>query len=153
MVLCSGKVYYDLLKYRDAQKITEAALIRVEQLYPFHEEKMREVVGSIPERCQPHLVPGRTAEHGRMEFHRAAVARAFRPRDFLRRAKRKRESCGGRLDLAQARAGAADLGSARACNAGILRAGNAKSAARHETRRFYCATRTAQCVGDVLVVR
>ena len=47
VVLCSGKVYYDLLKYRATQNITEAALIRVEQLYPFNEERLREIVGSF----------------------------------------------------------------------------------------------------------
>ncbi len=35
VVFCSGKVYYDLLKYRDAQKTSRRRrLIRVEQLYP-----------------------------------------------------------------------------------------------------------------------
>ncbi len=48
VVLCSGKVYYDLLKHRDTQKITEATLIRVEQLYPLHEEKLRELVNAFP---------------------------------------------------------------------------------------------------------
>ncbi len=40
VILCSGKVYYDLLNYRAAEKITTAALIRVEQLYPLAEEKL-----------------------------------------------------------------------------------------------------------------
>ncbi len=35
VVLCSGKVYYDLLEYRMAQKINDVAILRVEQLYPF----------------------------------------------------------------------------------------------------------------------
>ncbi|MFN2507924.1 MAG: 2-oxoglutarate dehydrogenase E1 component [Chthoniobacterales bacterium] len=48
IVLCSGKVYYDLLKYRAAQKITEAALVRIEQLYPLCEAKLREVIGAFP---------------------------------------------------------------------------------------------------------
>jgi 2-oxoglutarate dehydrogenase E1 component len=48
VVLCSGKVYYDLLKLRDAQKITEAAIIRIEQLYPFCEEKLSAIVNRFP---------------------------------------------------------------------------------------------------------
>jgi 2-oxoglutarate dehydrogenase E1 component len=35
VVLCSGKVYYDLLAERRARAITDVALVRVEQIYPF----------------------------------------------------------------------------------------------------------------------
>jgi 2-oxoglutarate dehydrogenase E1 component len=35
VVLCSGKVYYDLYEYRNKNHITNVALIRLEQLYPF----------------------------------------------------------------------------------------------------------------------
>jgi 2-oxoglutarate dehydrogenase E1 component len=35
VVLCSGKVYYDLLEEAQKQEIKDVALVRVEQLYPF----------------------------------------------------------------------------------------------------------------------
>ncbi len=35
IVLCSGKVYYDLLERAEKSAITDVALVRVEQLYPF----------------------------------------------------------------------------------------------------------------------
>ncbi|MGL6043973.1 MAG: 2-oxoglutarate dehydrogenase E1 component, partial [Sandaracinobacteroides sp.] len=35
LVLCSGKVYYDLADERDAQKRDDVYILRVEQLYPF----------------------------------------------------------------------------------------------------------------------
>ncbi|MEJ2803307.1 2-oxoglutarate dehydrogenase E1 component [Comamonadaceae bacterium PP-2] len=35
VVACSGKVYYDLVKAREAKKDYDTAIIRVEQLYPF----------------------------------------------------------------------------------------------------------------------
>jgi len=35
VVMCSGKVYYDLLEERDARGIDDVYLLRVEQFYPF----------------------------------------------------------------------------------------------------------------------
>ncbi len=39
--LCSGKVYYDLIKYAEEQQYTETAIIRVEQLYPLDFEGLK----------------------------------------------------------------------------------------------------------------
>jgi 2-oxoglutarate dehydrogenase E1 component len=35
VVLCAGKVYYDLLEDMDKREASDVALVRVEQLYPF----------------------------------------------------------------------------------------------------------------------
>ncbi len=35
VVICSGKVYYDLLEARDAQALTDTYILRLEQFYPF----------------------------------------------------------------------------------------------------------------------
>jgi 2-oxoglutarate dehydrogenase E1 component len=40
VILCSGKVYYDLLNYRQEKKITNAQIVRLEQLYPLAEDKL-----------------------------------------------------------------------------------------------------------------
>ena len=34
-VICSGKVYFDLLEERDARRINDIYLMRIEQFYPF----------------------------------------------------------------------------------------------------------------------
>jgi 2-oxoglutarate dehydrogenase E1 component len=52
IVLCSGKVYYDLAAYRKEHGITDTALIRVEQLYPFHKELVEAVVSQYPNASQ-----------------------------------------------------------------------------------------------------
>lgn len=44
VVLCCGKVYYDLLKKRRDLKLDTVAIVRIEQLYPFPEEKLKEVL-------------------------------------------------------------------------------------------------------------
>ena len=44
VILCSGKVYYDLLNYRAEHKIDDSTLIRIEQLYPLAEEKLRSMI-------------------------------------------------------------------------------------------------------------
>jgi len=43
VILCSGKVYYDLLDYREKNKLTDVALVRIEQLYPLHRDKLVEI--------------------------------------------------------------------------------------------------------------
>jgi 2-oxoglutarate decarboxylase len=44
LILCSGKVSYDLAKRRADAGIQGAALVRIEQLYPFPEDQVREVL-------------------------------------------------------------------------------------------------------------
>ena len=41
VIFCSGKVYYDLIKYRQENSLKDAAaIIRIEQLYPLYKEKV-----------------------------------------------------------------------------------------------------------------
>lgn len=40
VIMCSGRVYYDLLERRQAEGWHNAAIVRVEQLYPFPEEEL-----------------------------------------------------------------------------------------------------------------
>lgn len=43
LIFCSGKVYYDLLKYRNENQLKNSAIIRVEQLYPFNEDLVMKI--------------------------------------------------------------------------------------------------------------
>ena len=41
-------MYYDLLNYRTQRKIHDAAIIRIEQLYPLAEKRLREILKPFP---------------------------------------------------------------------------------------------------------
>jgi 2-oxoglutarate dehydrogenase E1 component len=43
VILCSGKVYYDLIDYREKNKVENTAIIRIEQLYPLHRDRLTEL--------------------------------------------------------------------------------------------------------------
>jgi 2-oxoglutarate dehydrogenase E1 component len=43
LILCSGKVYYDLVDYRGKHRNTDVAIVRVEQLYPLNRKRLGEI--------------------------------------------------------------------------------------------------------------
>ena len=52
MVLCSGKVFFDLLEERRTRGLTDIAILRIEQLYPFPRRVLRDLLdqySSAPE--------------------------------------------------------------------------------------------------------
>jgi 2-oxoglutarate dehydrogenase E1 component len=48
LVLCSGKVYYDLAGHELRASATHVAIARIEQLYPFPVDEKGALVGSYP---------------------------------------------------------------------------------------------------------
>lgn len=44
IVLCSGKVYYDLLETKQQSQLNHIAVIRIEQLYPFPQKELEEII-------------------------------------------------------------------------------------------------------------
>ena len=49
LVLCSGRVYYDLFARRVELQIEHVALIRVEQFYPFPDQELAQVLQTFPQ--------------------------------------------------------------------------------------------------------
>jgi len=48
VLLCSGKIYYDLIAHRRNVKDADVAVVRVEELYPFPEAPLREILQRYP---------------------------------------------------------------------------------------------------------
>jgi 2-oxoglutarate dehydrogenase E1 component len=48
VIMCSGKVYYDLLNFQQQNDITDTAVIRIEQLYPFPGVDLKGILASYP---------------------------------------------------------------------------------------------------------
>ena len=44
LLFCSGRVYYDLIQEREKRGASDVAIIRIEQLYPLHEEKIQTIL-------------------------------------------------------------------------------------------------------------
>ena len=48
VVLCCGKVYYDLLEKRRADKLNHVAIVRIEQMYPFPQTELNTELEKFP---------------------------------------------------------------------------------------------------------
>ena len=48
LVLCQGKVYYDIVGHEQREGATGVAVARIEQLYPFPTERVRALVAGYP---------------------------------------------------------------------------------------------------------
>lgn len=48
LVFTSGKIYYDLTKYQEAEQITNTAVVRIEQYYPIDVDMIKKIIKSYP---------------------------------------------------------------------------------------------------------
>ncbi|HSY39191.1 MAG TPA: 2-oxoglutarate dehydrogenase E1 component, partial [Polyangia bacterium] len=49
VLLCTGKIYYDLIAAREAHKYDDVAIVRVEQLFPLHKDELLEALSGYAE--------------------------------------------------------------------------------------------------------
>jgi 2-oxoglutarate dehydrogenase E1 component len=68
VLLCSGKVYYDLAQARAARQLTDTAIVRVEQLAPLPVDQVRAALGSFPAVADVAWVQEEPANQGAWSF-------------------------------------------------------------------------------------
>ena len=74
LLLCSGKIFYELVARRRAEAIEDVAILRIEQLYPLHLEKLQALLSPLPWRGTGGLGAGRTAKPRRLDLHLSTTA-------------------------------------------------------------------------------
>jgi len=68
VLLCSGKVYYDLAAERTKRGIQDIAIVRIEQLYPFPAGELRSVLTRYPESAEVFWVQEEPKNMGAWRF-------------------------------------------------------------------------------------
>jgi 2-oxoglutarate dehydrogenase E1 component len=49
VIICSGRLYYDLVKYREDQGRQDIAIVRMEQLYPMPKQELMSALQDVPD--------------------------------------------------------------------------------------------------------
>ena len=68
VLLCAGKVYYDLLEARTERGVTDTAVVRVEQIYPMPVEEIRAALREYPHATDFAWVQEEPANQGAWSF-------------------------------------------------------------------------------------
>src|SRR3546814_19864956 len=103
VVLCSGKVGYDLMEARDAAGLTDTTVIRIEQLYPFPGEALAVRLKRMPKLEEVVWAQEEPRNNGAWFFVNELIAESLteagkkdmRPRHAGRAAAAEREHAGG----------------------------------------------------------
>jgi 2-oxoglutarate decarboxylase len=64
LLVCSGKIYWELAATRDKRRIDDTAIVRIEQLYPLPIDELATVLDRYPGARDVRWVPGGTGEPG-----------------------------------------------------------------------------------------
>jgi 2-oxoglutarate dehydrogenase E1 component len=71
VLLCTGKIFYELLQQREAVKKEDVAIIRLEQLYPFPETALQAALAAYPDGTQTLWVQEEPENMGAWRFLRS----------------------------------------------------------------------------------
>ncbi|QDH78151.1 2-oxoglutarate dehydrogenase E1 component [Echinicola soli] len=84
VLLCSGKIYYELIEAREKEKVKDVAIVRVEQLHPLPEKQIVEVVKSYSKNKEVVWVQEEPENMGYWTYMMRALFRDF-PMDVIAR--------------------------------------------------------------------
>ena len=77
VVLCSGKVYYDLFERRAETELSNVAIIRMEQLYPFPYDEMKKVLAPYAQASSVVWCQEEPRNQGAWRANRHRIERCF----------------------------------------------------------------------------
>jgi 2-oxoglutarate dehydrogenase E1 component len=83
LLLCTGKVYYDLLAAREEHGVEDVALVRLEQLYPFPQQALQEVLRHYRQADEIAWVQEEPRNMGAWSFMEPYLRRLLRPTQTL----------------------------------------------------------------------
>ncbi|MBL8745720.1 MAG: 2-oxoglutarate dehydrogenase E1 component, partial [Phycisphaerae bacterium] len=77
VILCSGKVYYDLVARREELNRKDLAIVRVEQLYPLHTQLLHEIIATYPKEVELVWVQEEPKNMGAYTFMQLNLSETF----------------------------------------------------------------------------
>ena len=75
MLLCSGKYVYDIEALLQNNKITNVSLVTIEELFPFPEEQIKQIIESTPKAAKVCWVQEENMNSGAYTFVEPHLAR------------------------------------------------------------------------------
>lgn len=74
LLLCSGKIFYELLAEREKQEAGDTALLRIEQLYPLQDSLLKEMIGKFSPETELRWVQEEPANMGAWSYMQPKLA-------------------------------------------------------------------------------
>ncbi|GAA2689704.1 2-oxoglutarate dehydrogenase E1 component [Actinosynnema pretiosum] len=90
VLLCSGKIYYELVAEREKRGAKDTAIVRVEQLYPVPKRKLNEALEAYPNATDVRWVQEEPANQGAWTFYGLHLPELLPERYRLTRVSRRR---------------------------------------------------------------
>ena len=86
LLFCSGRLYYDLLQYRQQEQIKDTAIIRIEQLYPLDNSQLQAALKGYAKKLDCRWVQEEIANGGAWQHIRDELSEQLgRPLTYIGR--------------------------------------------------------------------